>query len=154
MIEWLRIQIIRPIVEILLYIPIPLRYTILIIFFILLLAITPLGVVPRAVAFVITWVFQGMRALLAGIEGLYAHKHFASSTLRAFDPFIDMLLFQLSRAVNKLQHIRQLPLHGWRPRRRLVFLLAVVPLALWFIALPLRATALGRAINTGYAQVG
>lgn len=153
MVEWLQTIVVRPIMEIVLLFPVPLRYSILVFLLTMVFVILPLGVVFRIVMLGIRVVLQWVRLLLAGIQGMYAHQRSPSFLLQAFDGVVDTLAMWVNQRIAAINTSTKRPIRGWRPRKWVFLGLILLPVALWAVVPLIQETTLGKTLRNSETHI-
>jgi hypothetical protein len=147
--EWLRLTLLRPLVEFLLLFPSPLRYSVVLIAGVLLLAILPLGILLRPLAHALT----GLLLLVAGLaRAVLAVIAGCSSSLRLLDRVDDSAEWFIQRCSTlrlALRPMQRYPMRRLRLRRHYLLVAALLPVAIWATRPLLGDIAIGRSLDQG-----
>lgn len=151
MLEALRVLLIRPLIEVLRLVPLPWRFSVLLLVIVLLLRLIPPGIFLKPAA----WLFGGLawlfRSLVNRLQSLCANRP-PSTLIDSIDATTEYIIQKCSRLVEWLQTIRGLPWRWGRIQTRWVFAVAALPALVWFARFYIGDISVARAVDRGFNQ--
>lgn len=152
MLEWLRIWVIKPVVELLQLIPLPWQYgAALLLVLLILYLLSPIGIVLRLILWVIFAVLQPLTWVAGAIQQLCAGRP-PSSFIDAIDHGSEWALWHLGAAEQRVRKGFGLPVTWGRPKMGMILLLALLPIGAWYIRPQLGNITVARGIDTGFNE--
>ena len=152
MLEWLRIWIFKPFMELVLLCPLPWRYGLLLFLpLVLIYALSPVGFVHRLVMWCAVGILRLIASLSEALQSLCAGRP-ASRMIDAVDNGTEWAFRQSQRIAQSARARTAFPLQWGRPRLWLIGLIVLVPIMAWYARPSLGNITVSRGIDTGFGQ--
>lgn len=152
MLEWLRLWIFKPLMELVLLCPLPWRYAVLLFVpLALIYALSPVGFAHRLVMWCAVGISRLIASLSEALQSLCAGRP-ASTVIDAVDNGTEWA-FRRSRLVAQGARARTaFPLQWGRPRLWLIALIVLAPVMAWYARPGLGNISVSRGIDAGFGQ--